>query len=152
MYYRIYKHFYYIYIREIMDFIHWIKVISSQTVIFTLWKYQLCCPHSVKITCFWEVTSIISWMQCPKKNPKSVFICNSLKMILSRLNRNEIYESSRHSRVRIKLFKNWKPTGSKYIWPLNSCAIWKILDLHAHYFCWWYYYVQNHVHIYSNIE
>lgn len=34
MYYRIYKHFYYIYIREIMDFIHWIKVISSQGVVF----------------------------------------------------------------------------------------------------------------------
>ena len=55
-----------------LRFIHWIKVISSQTVIFTLWKYQMCCPHSVKITCFCEVTSFISWiLHCmSKKTPQ----------------------------------------------------------------------------------
>ena len=53
-------HLYYIFRSEIPWFIHWITVISSQVVIFTLWKYQICYFHSVKITSECHVM----YMQC----------------------------------------------------------------------------------------
>ena len=47
----------YMFSREIPGFIQWIKVISSKVVIFTLWKYQKCYFHGVKITSDCDVTS-----------------------------------------------------------------------------------------------
>ena len=47
---------YYIFSREILDFIHGIKVKSSQAFIFTLWKFEKWYFHCVKIK-----SSVPSW-------------------------------------------------------------------------------------------
>ena len=52
---------YYIYSRAIPGFIHRKKIISSQEVIFTLWKYQTCYFHSVNLTSEYDVTFCIAF-------------------------------------------------------------------------------------------
>ena len=51
---------YYIFSLEILSFVHWIKVISSQPVSFTLWKYQKRYFYNVKITSRYDVMSCIA--------------------------------------------------------------------------------------------
>ena len=64
---------YYIFSREIPGFIQWIKVISSQVLIFTLWKYQKCYFHGVKITSDCDVTSGTKiWEKHVEKNLKKM--------------------------------------------------------------------------------
>ena len=59
----------YIFSSEIPGFIHWIKVIPSLVVIFTVWQYQKC----VKITSTYVIHAVSKiWKKLIKKNKENV--------------------------------------------------------------------------------